>query len=162
MLENKKKYILSNLFLSVISLHGLFLITCLVSSIISYCNLTINPSNTTGTAWELFTILEHLRSSPNIRRVCVASLYLLCLFTLVIVCFCLFLIISDIYFTSVNTGMKRRFEMKIQQNMWPMVNNLSENFYKKNMLHSLNTIYLFYKRTGLSFISVINLLKSMY
>ena len=52
--------------------------------------------------------------------------------------------------------------MKIQQNMWPMVNNLSENFYKKNMLYSLNTIYLFYKRTGLSFISVINLLKSMY
>lgn len=83
---------------------------------------------------------SHLRSSPNIRRVCVASLYLLCLFTLVIVCFCLFLIISDIYFTSVNTGMKRRFKMKIQQNMWPMVSNLSANFYKKNMLHSLNTI----------------------
>jgi len=43
-----------------------------------------------------------------------------------------------------------------------MVNNLSENFNKKNMLHSLNTIYLCYKRTGLSFICVINLLKLMY
>jgi len=80
---------LSNLFLSVIALHGLFLITSLISSIISYCNLTINPSNTTGATCELLTILEHLSSPPILGRTCVASLYLLCLFTLVNVCFCL-------------------------------------------------------------------------